>query len=427
MNNKISIMITAGVMALAAVSCSETSDAPVTGATGTLSLKSMGVSVDTSTEVHSRAGEIDLNPFLVTIVPVSGEGTPTTYTYGTMPEVLTLPLGDYRVDVESHRVEKAAWDAPYYKGSSAVFKIEDNKVTEIGVISCKFASLKVTVAYTDQLKALLGSDVTVNVEANDEGSLIYTPEETRAGYFEVIEGSTTLAATFAGTVDGAYSTNVKTFTGVKPGVHYILTYSVKAGPTPPDQTGSVNPGIEIDSQLSEENVTGSVDPGDDPLLPDGDRPGQKPDTPTPPDVPNPPVGEETISFLNPDGSDFDSAKTYTASTWTGDFIVNIKADDGIAHLLVKIDSDGLTKDFLQSVMLDDEFDLAYPGDLSEGLGGLGFPIGDQVVNQTSVDFNITQFIPMIPIVPGGITYANFIITVTDNKGIQKAMTLKFVP
>ncbi len=436
MNTKISTMMAAGALLLAVTSCSESwNPAPAQGE-GQLSLKSMGVNVNTTaTTVNSRAegSAIDLKPFLVKVVPTDGAGQTYNYTYGTMPEILSLPLGQYRVDVESHAVQPAEWDRPYYKGSSKTFTIENNKLTEIGVVTCEFSSLKVTVAYTDELKAAMGDDVTVTVLANTGGTLVYTPTETRAGYFEVVDGSMTLVATFEGTVGGVAAHQVVTFGEVKPGVHYLLTFRVKNGPVPPEQTGTVDPsGIQIEGAVSEETINGSVNPGSDSPLDPSDRPGQEqggedPNPPTPPTPDDP--AEDVIDFTS---ATLDLEGVNDAATFSGDAIVTITSKNGFSHLIVKIDSEGLTPEVLEGVGLAEQFDLANPiatlsdgttVDITEGLKGLGFPTGAEVTGTNDpIDFNITQFVPLLTIYPGN---SNFIITVTDRNGVQKSMTLKF--
>lgn len=422
MNNKISTLIAAGALMLAGTACNESWDPAPSAGQGSLSLKSMGVNVNTTTKVYSRAeGEaIDLKPFVVKIVPLDG-GEATQYTYGTMPEVLPLAVGQYRVDVESHAVQPAEWDKPYYAGSSKAFAIENNKVTEIGVITCEFSSLKVTVGYTDDLRAALGDDVTVTVVANTGGTLVFTPAETRAGYFEVVEGSMTLVATFEGTVDGTHTTQTVTFGQVSKGVHYMLTFKVKNPPSPPEQHGTVDPsGITVEGVVSEVDINGNVDPGDDPTLDPSDRPGtgggEEPDPPTPPTP-----GTDDITFHS-DNLDLEGVND--ATTFSGDAIVTITSKNGFEHLIVKIVSDGLTPEELANVGLASEFDLANPGALEEALQGFGFPIGTQVTGaQGPINFDITDFVPLLSAFPG--CQHTFIITVTDKTGIQKSLSLKF--
>ena len=102
--------------------------------------------------------------------------------------------------------------------------------------------------------------------------------------------------------------------------------------------------------------------------------------------------------------------------------VDIVAENGIANLHVKIISEMLTKEMLQEVGLDSEFDLANPGDLAEVLGELGFPVGEAVVGKTELLFNITDFMPLLAMFPG---QHDFELTVVDAADLSTTKTLKF--
>jgi hypothetical protein len=69
------------------------------------------------------------------------------------------------------------------------------------------------------------------------------------------------------------------------------------------------------------------------------------------------------------------------------------------------------------------FDLAYPGDKSEVYASLGLPVGDEVLGATTLDFNISQFVPLLKAFPG--TH-KFQLSVTDAKSQQLVKTLTFV-
>lgn len=131
------------------------------------------------TEVNSTVGRasIDLSGFMVSVVDLKGASADRNYTYGTMPEVLTLPVGQYRLDVKSHEVQKAEWERPLYAGSKE-FTIENGKITNIGVVKCEFKSLKVSVIFSKELQEVC-PDAKMTVLANDEGTLVFTPAETR--------------------------------------------------------------------------------------------------------------------------------------------------------------------------------------------------------------------------------------------------------
>ena len=192
-----------------------------------------------------------------------------------MPEIFSLEPGDYRVEVQSHEVQKAEWSRPYFLGSKA-FTIEANKVTEIGVVSCKFSSLKVSVVFTDALRAEMADDVKVEISANDEGKLTFTPAETRSGFFAVLDGSTTLTAVFTGTVKGYRENIIKTYTDIAAGQHRIITFDLKDNPsTPPEETGTVDPGegINVDVSVTDSAISGGVDVSEDNET--GSRPGDE--------------------------------------------------------------------------------------------------------------------------------------------------------
>lgn len=125
--------------------------------------------------------------------------------------------------------------------------------------------------------------------------------------------------------------------------------------------------------------------------------------------------------------DYDIDRTYEV---TADLPVKIdvKAEEGIAGFVVDIDSDVLTSDILGMIGLQSHIDLIEPGEMEVILStpypdGLGFPVRDQVRNQTYVPFDITNFMSMILDLgmPG---YFNFHLTVTDNQGNSTTRTVK---
>lgn len=415
---------------LTVVSCSE-HWTPPTGSDGSLALGSMIVDVKENANVIVSPGSraaADVNNFQVTIYDKTGAEA-GSWTYGQMPEIVTLAAGDgYVVKVKSHDVEKAAWEMPYYYGESKSFSIEKNKITEVGTVTAEFKSIKVTVEFTDELKAIVSDDVKVVIEANDEGLITFTKKEVEDGsaaYFEAVDGSTTMVAHFAGSIRGNAVDSKAPFTDIAAGQHRIVRYGVKIGPDVPEPDGSITPGgITIDTEIVEVDVDGNTTVVD-PDLDSSDRPGpeepENPDQPGP-DEPTPPgPGGEAATFTS-ETLDTEGGINYSKD-WVGDAIVTIDCPEGFAKLEVVIDSDGLTPEVLEGVGLAKKFDLADPRELSEGLEGLGFPIGDAVLGKTTIDFNITEFVPLLNIYPGK---SDFIITVTDSKGATSTLTLKFV-
>ncbi len=423
MKIKISNIALAAAM-LTVASCSE-HWTPPTGSDGSLALGSMIVDVKENANVIVSSGSraaADVNSFQVTIYDKTGAEA-GSWTYGQMPEIVPLAAGDgYVVKVKSHDVEKAAWEQPYYYGESKTFTIEKNKITEVGTVTAEFKSIKVTVEFSDALKAIVDDDVKVVIEANDEGLITFTKKEVEDGsaaYFEAVDGSTTMVAHFIGSISGNAIDNKVPFTDVTAGQHRIVRYGIQIGPDVPEPDGSITPGgISLDTEIVEVDIDGNTTVKDPNIDPSG-RPGYEdpdPDDPTPPTP-----GGEAATFKS-ETLDTEGGINYSKD-WVGDAIVTIDCPEGFAKLEVVIDSEGLTPDVLEGVGLAKEFDLANPGSLAEGLEGLGFPIGDAVLGKTTVDFNITDFVPLLNIYPGK---SDFIITVTDSKGATSTLTLKFV-
>lgn len=391
--------------------------------TGTVSLSSMGVEVSNVEQVMTRAG-VDVSSFLVKIYNAQGSLV-EQWVYSEMPEVFTLPVGEnYVVRVESHAVAKAEWEHPYFKGEKT-FSITDNKITEIGVVTCKFASLKVSIRYTDSLRAKMGDDVKVTVVANDEGRLEYNATEARAGFFDVIEGSTTLVATFTGTVGGYPEELRKVYTDVAPGQHRIITFDLKTGdPTKPDQTGTINPGgFGVDVSVEDEFLGGNANVGDEDEINSGNqRPGGDDggeggggEDPNPPTPPADSQIDITSATLNLEGVN-------NVADVTGDAIVKIVSKKGIAHFEVSIKTNNSDFESAVSDLMPLNFDLAYPGNDADNFASIGFPVGDQVIGATDLTFDITQFVPLLSAFPGEHT---FTLTVTDENDFKESKSLIF--
>lgn len=402
--------------------------------TGGLNLGDMAVDVRTDTSLPSRAG-IDTSGYLVTITDETGATVvyadkECAWKYSEMPEVMTLPVGKYIVNVSSHKVEKAAWDAPLYEGSKE-FEIKDGEITAIGSVVCRFASIKVSVRFADDLASAMSADSKADVVAGDEGSLTWTADETRTGYFEAVDGSTTLVATFTGTVKGQTITRTKPFTDVAKGKYYIITFSLKTGPSVPDETGYIDPtgGITVDSEISESDENGNADTPEEPQDPSG-RPDDEvwPDNPDNPDDPVDPGTEGKVTVVPiPDengnsGIDPDFNKVNDAIDGRK-YAINIKTTEPMTHLHVVIQSDYLTNEFLESVGLSSTFDLAEPGEFEEALNGFGFPVGDNLIGKTDIDFDLSPFIPLLNL--GDPMVHTFILTVEAENGIKESFSLKF--
>lgn len=415
---------------------------------GQLNTTGIGVEVDgVESSVNDNAGAlkvktnasratVDLSHFIITVNNSNGEQV-SRWTYANMPDLPTFPVGDYTISVKSHEVEPAAWNAPYFEGSKT-FSIVADKITDVETIVCTLANIRVTVYFSDKLKQAIDNldEAYVKITSEGNNSLIYTPTETRSGYFAALDDLETLRLDFSASVKGQEIGFTKTLDYIAKGQHRKIYLSLTSNDNlPPEELGTItNDGeaITIDNTVSEDdpiesdypwyedNLDGSGRPGGEDF---DDNKGDDDDPPTPPSDYEISFNSETLNL-----SGVNMVSDYGVGI--KDAIVVITSTKEFSSLLVKIESNMLTDDFLMPVGLISEFDLANPPtyvydgetkDTTDGLKGLGFPVKDEVTGAgiTSIDFDITQFVPLI-LESGD---HKFHITVTDKEGHSNSMTL----
>lgn len=104
--------------------------------------------------------------------------------------------------------------------------------------------------------------------------------------------------------------------------------------------------------------------------------------------------------------------------------IDVTATAGIKSFWVTIDSEEL-KDLLPVINMPEKFDICdVPADLAAILHDeFGFPINEQVKNQTAVMFSITKFVEILLKIPGE---HNFVLDVTDNNNVLTHKTVKLI-
>lgn len=104
--------------------------------------------------------------------------------------------------------------------------------------------------------------------------------------------------------------------------------------------------------------------------------------------------------------------------------IDVTAAAGIKSFWVTIDSEAL-KDRLPILSIPEKFDICdIPADLAAILHDeFGFPINEQVKNQTAVMFSITKFVEILLEIPGE---HNFVLDVTDNNNVLTHKTVKLI-
>lgn len=157
------------------VACNNESDGMPTGA--------LYLNVEEDASVLTKAGTDVTNELLRVDIISADEDTIKSYS-NYLEEVkgqkIVIPVGTYTVAVSSNQTEEAGWEKPFYAGSEEI-TVKAGEITAAQVI-CKITNTKVTVEYADSL-ALYFSNYETTV-SNSSGSLLYTRDEYRAGYFK---------------------------------------------------------------------------------------------------------------------------------------------------------------------------------------------------------------------------------------------------
>ncbi len=416
MNKHIFGVIGAGLL-LFASGCSK--DNPFDGPgveTGAVSRSSIAVSVNTA-EYIVRSADVDVNDVTVAFI-AEGETEPyVSYRYGDMEEIVTLPVGVYTAVATYGENEVAAWDAPYYTGSSSKFNVIADKVTtDIDPIVCTLSNVKVSILFDDALTAVMGADSKVSVKVGESGELDFSKGDAeRVGYFRfdantAPDTKNTLVATFNGTVSGSAVIESKTYDNVAPGNHYRITFRLHDHDV---SQGNASAGVTVDASVETVDKEGNVIPEDE-LLADDSRPNEGQDEPGPgPDVPGP--GEGPSVSLTP-GLSLTAVNDITEGM---ECVIHVTSETGLTKFEVDIDSPTLTPEELEGVGLAGHLDLVNPGALQEGLEGLGFPVN--VGGAKSCDFILNDFLPLLGALGPGVH--TFKMTIGDASG-TKTIDLK---
>lgn len=401
---------------------SEKMETGATDVTGQLSLASMKMEVDLKVDTvypQSRAG-VDVSNFLLTIKNSQGEQV-EQYTYSEMPEIISLPVGTYTVVASSAEAATNGFDVPFYTGSTEQFTIKENELTEVSALTCRLANVMISVEYDEELRKLMGEDVVTTVKIGDN-SLDIPSSETRKAYLIAPASAGSMDITLKGTIDGESVTEVKRVENVQAGQYNIIKYVL----SPVDDGnnsvgGNLNIAINIDSSMTSSDETVGVNPGEEPGIDDfptdgGEEPGDGDGDGG--DESGSDQNMPTIEGTSFNKVPFDIDNDRLTISGAAELQVTIGAPNGIANLFVEIISKTLD---VSEVGLPKSFDLAYPGENSDALSGLGFPVGDKVIGQTEVLFDISNFTILLPTFKGN---HDFKIRVVDSKGLEETKTLK---
>lgn len=426
---KINNIYIGALLALGLVSCSN--EAPFkdgnSEGTGRLLTSSLTMKVKTDTPTV-RAVETDNyvptpNDFSVKFYKVGDESNAvkTFSSYGEMPEIVELAEGDYIVKVSyggdyGNSITTAAFNAPHYTGESEEFTIVKDKIVDtIKPIVCTLNNVRVAVNFDMSLSSVMSDDSKVTVKVGEVGtSLDFRRNTTQDGYFAFAEGSTTLAATFSGTVQGVQLVETRTFNNVERGNYYQITFKLKyADSADPGniETGdngfSINASVAYKDLSDDENHNDATpDDNQDVYLEDDMRPenGEAPESPKDPgtdptpDIPDDPSVEDAFSVtVNPEGSIQLGKDGINYYENISECTLDVKCPSGITKFLIKVHSEN--KPELDNAINDvfgGEIDLVNRpsnGYWEEILIGLGVQV--DLGGKTEVSFVLSNFFPFV--------------------------------
>lgn len=373
-------------------------------------LSFVGLSFSVNTEADTKADTKDYKVYIYT----SGNEVVGNYTYSSLPKVIALKVGNYRIVVQSEEKMAECGDTPFYSGSQS-FEIKKNKVTDLEKVVCTLTNTKVTVSVDGTLDNEIQPGFQVQVSNGGTGIYSFTEKEIKdqvVKYFNTNTHKSLTVVLIGKRPDGQIVRETSTISNVKGGEWRNIKVSVV-------ETGALKSSLKIDSSLVEIKWDVKVPVEDDVIKPD---PTPNPGDPDEPVNPDPTPGESVLTIVG-NGFNIDQPQTVAIGE-TKTIIVNINASQGLNNLFVTIDSDKLTSSILEEVGLASNFDLANPGAYETGLKGLGFPVGSEVRGKTEIVFDITNFTPMLGIYGAG-TH-KFVIRAVDanNKEIEKTLTIE---
>lgn len=441
MKRNINIILMAAL--LGAVSCSKEApfEAGDTGnGYGRVLTSSLAVQL-AGDQTRAASDTPDVKDFTVEFYNTTSTDAATiSYKYSEMPEIVVLPAGvTYKAIAHYGDNPDAAWNAPYYYGESTEFPVVVDKIVDdLDPITCKLSNVKVSVNFDSSLVAKMSSDSKVNVRVGSSGELTFTKDTQNYGYFAYVEGSNTLVATFTGTVDGEETTEIRTFSDVKAGVQYDITFRL----TSPNAAGNGsiatpedgNMGINIEAAVTLADISGEIDLDsnnglDEILLDDeSERPKEDitddsniSDDPNQGDDPSDPTTSEggpTIVAMDP--INLDDWNVVDETSTVGLFITSATGITGF-----EVEITGPLKTVLEQLVGTNILDLVNPES-----SYLDLLQNTQLLNanqtslggETDVTFDISGLMSMLTIYEGD---HSFKITVTDASGeTEKLLKLR---
>jgi hypothetical protein len=230
---------------------------------GSLSIN-VGLFISVSEVDNNLKSTLGAEDFLVTIYNPVGEEILVFERASEIPAEIELEPGQYYVTAHSNNNLAAAFENPYYFGESPFFSIVGGAHQAV-TVNCELANTIVAIVYSDQLRNNYSDfNTTVSTSA---GSLVFTREEVRAGYFQPLPINISVLLTWQ-KEDG--TSGNKTLSGTIPDPKPRKKYEIHVDAGSVDGSSSIQ--INLDENIEPIEIvnitdtdspgTGIFDPGD---------------------------------------------------------------------------------------------------------------------------------------------------------------------
>ena len=411
-------------MSAAAVMFAGCKKTEITTSEAGLGSVSFSISSDNSEYVtKAELPQVDVNTFKVKITGKDNGYSEEWASVSEMPGVLELVSGNYTVTATSPDAKPVAWDQPVYGGSQD-FTVMVGKVSNVN-LKCSITNMMVTINPTDDfLNELTGWNVTVTSE---DGHLTWNRteyDEGKAAFFDVAPLNVLVKGErFDGT---AVIQQTLIIDEVAAKDHHIINLDAKV-------TGSIEEGglhLTVDNTVNDRNENINI-PGLE-EIPVEDEPGtEEPGGETGDEEDPQPSTAPTMTWdANPD-----FAVTPITDPMS-DVTIQIAAPEGIKEFTVKVESPAVSFLTIVSSMVSSEnahvaegyviLDLINDATAVEQLGGF-LPAGDAINGQTTVNFSLSQLVPLIDGFgpePGSIHTFTLSVTDTKDQTLSKPVSFK---
>lgn len=356
----------------------------------------------------------DVSDFVINIKNAQDEGFSQDYSYSEiLDKAITLPTGSYVVTASSPEGKTAEWDQPLFSGSQS-FAVVAGATSPVSV-KCSLTNAVVSVNCSDTFLTEL-STFNIKVFATDNDYLVWTKDNINAhGYFS--SSSLTVQIDGERSLDGSTAAISGIIKNINPKDHIILNVDARV-------TGEVQKiSIVIDPSVNDRQEDIIVDGFEEIEIPDPD-----PVDPVDPVDPTDPVDTDLPTMV------WTANPTFTTMELSQDMDVEItiNAPKKIKTFVVTVDSPTL-KNILpamvsaENVHSDGTVDLDLIDDPTavNNLSTL-MPTGDSLKGQTSVNFSLSQLVPMIlGLSPEAGSDHIFTLKLTDESDNSLAKTLTF--